>query len=212
MMCRHSEGHFMAVLNPTHLTGRIIYLGVNPSRSGSHVTHPVDHVEVSFEGFAGECHSGLTRRSCARIVGQYEKGTVIRNTRQVSILSREDLERTARTLGIPVLPPEWVGASMVLEGMPDFTLIPPSSRLICEGGVSLTVDMENAPCTVIASEIERHHPGVGKGYRAAARHRRGVTAWVEREGTIRIGEQVRLHVPPQRLYPPLAEEAASAGT
>jgi hypothetical protein len=195
----------VAVLNPTELTGRVLYLGLNPCRKGGHATQPVKRVDVTFEGFVGESHSGLTRRSCARMVGQYVKGTEIRNTRQVSILSREDLEGTARTLGIAVLPPEWVGASMVIEGVPDFTLVPPSSRLIFEGGVSLTIDMENAPCTIISAEIERHHPGVGKAYRAAATHRRGVTAWVEREGTISLGEAMRLHVPPQRLYPPLAQ-------
>jgi hypothetical protein len=196
----------MAVLASTDLTGRVIYLGVNPSRETGHVSGAVERVSARFAGFLGEAHSGLTRLSCARVVGQYEKGTEIRNTRQISILSREDLVVTAEALGIAVLPAEWVGASMVVEGIPDFTLIPPSSRLIFEGGVSLTVDMENAPCSIPAAEIERHHPGVGKRYRTAAKHHRGVTAWVEREGEIGIGETVRLHVPPQRLYPPLAGE------
>lgn len=200
----------MAVLNPTDLTGRVTYLGLNPSREGGHVTDPVDEVEAAFTGFVGEAHSGFTRRSCARVTAQYPKGTEIRNTRQVSILSVEDLALTARILGIPALPPEWVGASLVFEGLPDLSLLPPSSRLIFEGGVSLTVDMENAPCNVIAAEIERHHPGVGKHYRSAAAHRRGVTAWVEREGRIRVGETARLHVPPQRLYPPLVPGAAGA--
>ncbi|WP_424933664.1 MOSC domain-containing protein [Amaricoccus macauensis] len=194
----------MAVLNPTELTGQVIYLGINPSREGGHVTQAVDRVVLTFEGIEGEAHSGLTRRSCARVTRQYDKGTEIRNTRQISILSREDLAHTANSLGIPELKPEWVGASIVFEGLPDLTLLPPSSRLIFDGGVSLTVDMENAPCTIISREIERHHPGKGKDYRAAALHFRGVTAWVERPGEIGLGEVARLHVPPQRLYPPLA--------
>ena len=63
--------------------------------------------------------------------------------------------------------------------------------------------MENGPCQFSAREIERAHPGKGKGFIAAARHRRGVTAWVEREGAIALGETARLHVPPLRSYPPL---------
>ncbi len=63
--------------------------------------------------------------------------------------------------------------------------------------------MENGPCQFSAREIERAHPGKGRGFIAAARHRRGVTAWVEREGAIALGETARLHVPPQRSYPPL---------
>lgn len=194
----------MAVLNPTSLVGRVPYLGINPSRNDSHVTRAVERVDLTFEGIAGETHSGLTRRSCGRLTQQYEKGTEIRNSRQISILSREDLEHTARTMGVPEIEPEWVGASIVLEGLPDLTLIPPSSRLIFDGGASLLVDMENAPCTVVARELERHQPGKEKSYRAAAMHHRGVIACVERPGSIGLRERARLHVPPQRLYPPLA--------
>ena len=64
--------------------------------------------------------------------------------------------------------------------------------------------MENGPCQFPAREIEAEHPGRGAGYRRAARHRRGVTAWVEREGAIAVGDAARLFVPPIRLYPPLA--------
>ncbi len=92
----------------------------------------------------------------------------------------------------------------MLEGLPELTQLPPASRLIFEAGAALTVDMENGPCNFTGREIEREHPGYGAGFRAAARHRRGVTAWVEREGEIGLGELARLHVPPQRPYPPLA--------
>ncbi|MEM8570958.1 MAG: MOSC domain-containing protein [Pseudomonadota bacterium] len=201
----------MAILAPTAITGQVRYLGVNPSREGSHVTQSVAEVEVTFSGFAGESHSGLTRLSCGRVVGQYPKGTEIRNTRQVSILSQEDLDLIAAGLGIEELPASWVGASIILEGIPDFTLVPPSSRLTFEGGVSLVVDMENAPCSIIAKEIERHHKSVGKSFKSVATHHRGVTAWVEREGKLRVGETVRLHVPPQRLYPPLSAQTPTVG-
>ena len=197
----------MAILTPTELTGRVVFLGRVPDRAAGPASVPADELAFGFEGVAGESHAGLTPPSCSRVTGQYPKGTEIRNTRQVSILSTEELAETARLLGIPALPPEWVGASMVLEGIPDFTLVPPSSRLVFEGGASLTVDMENAPCQIPAREIETRHPGVGRGYKAAARNRRGVTAWVEREGVVRLGETVRLHVPPVRLYPPLAAGA-----
>ena len=33
-----------------------------------------------------------------------------------------------------------------------------------------------------------------------------ITAWVERPGTIRVGDRCRLHVPPQRLYPHLPQK------
>ena len=164
-------------------------------------SEPLDEVEAGWEGFAGECHDGLTRPSCSRVLKQYPtRETEIRNTRQISILSEEELTGIAPSLGIPRLAPEWVGANMVVAGLSDFTTIPPASRLIFEGGVTLTVDVENGPCRFPAEVIESHRPGRGLAFAKAARGRRGVVAWVERPGRIRLGEQARLHVPPQRLY------------
>ena len=39
-----------------------------------------------------------------------------------------------------------------------------------------------------------------KGFKTAAAGKRGVTAWVEREGTLRLGDEVRLHIPAQRAW------------
>lgn len=202
----------MAILVPTDIVGRVIFLGLVRDRAQSLRSEPAAAVEARFDGFAGDAHAGLTRPSCSRVLAQYpQRGTPIRNSRQASLLSAEELAATAAALGLEALPPEWVGANMALEGIPDFTRVPPASRLAFEGGAVLTVDMENAPCQFPAREIGAERPGRGKGYIAAARGRRGVTAWVEREGTIRLGEAVRLHVPPLRPYPPLEPGRADRG-
>lgn len=195
----------MAILAATAITGVVAFLGLVPDRAASLRSLPVERVTARFAGLDGDAHAGLTRPSCSRVRAQYpERGTEIRNTRQVSVLSVEELAETAAALRVPALPPEWVGANLTLAGIRALTMLPPASRLVFEGGAVLTVDMENAPCQFPAREIEVEHPGRGKGYKAAAQGRRGVTAWVEREGVIALGEAVRLHVPPQRAYPPLA--------
>ncbi|HVH01357.1 MAG TPA: sulfurase [Amaricoccus sp.] len=202
----------MAILSATGLGGRVAWLGLVRDRAASLRAAPVGRVEARLDGFEGESHSGPVRRSCSRVAALHPKGTTIRNSRQVTILSREEMAVTAAAMGLPVLAPEWVGANLVLEGLPDLTLVPPSSRLQFDSGATLVVDMENAPCQFPAREIDAEHPGLGAGYRRAARHRRGVTAWVEREGAIALGDLGRLFVPPVRLYPPLARvsEAAEA--
>jgi len=198
----------MAILVPTAITGTISALAIVRDRAASCASDPVAAVDLGFDGIVGESHSGLTRPSCSRVLAQYpERGTTIRNSRQISIVSEEELAAVAAALGIPALPPAWLGANIVLAGLPDLTLVPPASRLVSAGGAVLTVDMENAPCTIPAREIERRHPGAGAGFRAAARHRRGVTAWVECPGRLALGDVLRLHVPPQRAYPPLAGSA-----
>lgn len=195
----------MAILSATDIYGSVVWLGIVRDREGSPQSEEVDRVELRFEGIAGESHSGLTRPSCSRVTAQYpKKGTVIRNTRQVSVVSREELARAAEVMGVPELRPEWLGANVMIEGLPDLTLAPPSARLIGESGAALVVDMENAPCQIPAREIERAHPGFGKAFKSAAKNLRGITAWVEREGALALGEKLRLHVPPLRSYPPLA--------
>lgn len=195
----------MAIIEPTSITGTVAFLGLVRDRAASPRSEPVERVEATFAGLVGESHFGLTRPSCSRVTAQHPvKGTAIRNTRQVSVLSREELAETAQAMGLDALPPEWVGANLVLTGVPMLTLLPPSSRLVFANGAVLTVDVENAPCHIPAREVEGERPGVGRSYKAAARGRRGVTAWVEREGTIALGETMRLHAPPQRPYPPLA--------
>jgi hypothetical protein len=80
--------------------------------------------------------------------------------------------------------------------------LPGSARLIFSGGASIVVDTENAPCRYPAAVIERHHRGFGAKFIDAARHRRGVTGWVEKEGAIKVGDGIKVHLPPQRIYGP----------
>lgn len=192
----------MPALKPTDYTGRIAWIGRVADRASSLAAEPLAEVGVSYAGIAGEEHAGLTRPSCSRVVAQYPKGTEIRNVRQFSVLSVEELAAIAAKMGVERIDPAWVGASLVVEGIPDFTHLPPSSRLQGPDGVALVVDMENRPCHLPAKVIDAHLPGVGGRFKAAAQGRRGVTAWVEREGVLRLGEMLRLHVPDQRGWRP----------
>lgn len=193
------------MLTPTDLGGRVDWLGRVPDRAASLRSEPVERARLGFDGIAGDGHAGLTRPSCSRVTAQYVRGTPIRNARQLSVLSREEIATIAAAMDLDAIDPSWLGANLVLDGLPELTRLPPSSRLIFEGGAAIVVDMENGPCQFPAREIEREHPGKGAGFIAAARGRRGVTAWVEREGDISIGETARLHVPPLAPYRPLAE-------
>ena len=140
------------------------------------------------------------RASCVRVRHQYPQGTEIRNTRQISIVSTEELAVIAEDMGIAGLQPEWLGANLLVSGIPRFSQIPPSTRMIFSGGASLVVDLENSPCKYPGEIIDRHHPGFGKLFAKAAVGRRGVTAWVEREGRINTGDSIDLFIPPQRIY------------
>ena len=192
----------MPALLPTEHYGKVTWLGCCATGSGARLaSDPAPSLAVGFSGSGGEFHAGLTRSSCVRVKDQYPKGTEIRNTRQFSILSAEELALIAAEMGLDEFDPGWAGASMVISGIPDFTLIPPSSRLQFKDGTTLTVDMENRPCVLPGAEINKDHPGKGKLFKPAAQRRRGVTAWVEREGQISLGDTPRLHFPDQPPWP-----------
>ena len=190
----------MPVLKPTDFRGRIVWLGLVRDRDAALEAEAVERIAASLAGPEGDAHAGLVRPSCSRVTAQYPKGTTIRNTRQFSILSAEELAQIAARMGVDRLDPALVGATMVVEGIPDFSHVPPGSRLQAEGGATLVVDIENRPCTLPARPIEGRHPGFGARFKAAAQGRRGITAWVEREGTFTLGEGLRLHVPDQRVW------------
>ena len=199
----------MPVLMPTAIEGRVIGLYVNGNREATLESKSLERVTASYDGFEGEDHGGLTRPSCSRVKLQYKRGTEIRNTRQISVLSREELASVAADMDLDVIEPEWVGANLILEGIPTLTQLPPSSRLIFENGASLVVDMENGPCRFAAEQIESHRPGKGLRFAKVANGRRGVTAWVEKTGEIALGESVRLHIPPQRIYQAALKQQAA---
>jgi len=198
----------MPSLIKTGFSGKVTWLGRVPDRATSLRAIPLQEVQATFAGVAGESHAGLTRASCSRVVTQYPVGTEIRNVRQFSILSAEELARIADLVGVETFDPGWIGASMVIEGIPDFTNLPPSSRLQIEGVATLTVDMHNRPCNLPAPVIDQDAPGHGKAFKSAARNIRGVLAWVEREGPIRLGDRVMLHVPDQPIWQHLDQARA----
>lgn len=190
----------MPALKPTDFTATITWLGHVPDREASLASQPLDEMDLTFAGVATEIHGGLTRPSCSRVVSQHPKGTEIANVRQLTILSAEELAQVAEKMGVDAFNPAWAGISLVIEGIPDFSHVPPSSRLQAESGATLVIDMENRPCHLPAKVIDQDAPGAGGKFKNAALGRRGVTAWVERPGTLKVGDTLRLHIPDQPVW------------
>lgn len=190
----------MAILQKIAVEGRVEACLVNPDRNTGLEKARCDSLTIMFDGIAGDCHSSRIMASDSRTLKQYVRGTQISNSRQVSIVSVEELALIAADLGIAEVLPEWVGANLLVSGIPDFTLLPPSTRMMFSSGATLIVDLENQPCRYPADVIETYHPGHGRAFPTVATHRRGIVARVEREGMIRNGDTITLFIPPQRIY------------
>lgn len=190
----------MPLFSKAPFTGKVERLLVGADRAAGLEKSDTTAITLNFAGIAGDCHSGLTRKSDTRTLKLYRRDTDIRNFRQLSLLSMEELAVVADAMKIPEVKPEWVGANLVTSGIPDLTLLPPSTRLQFPSGATLVVDLENAPCRFVADIIAKHHPEAADRWIKAATHKRGVTAWVEREGEVRKEDAITVFLPPLQLY------------
>lgn len=155
----------------------------------------ISSVTATLEGFLGDRHHGYYKRAGVR-EKLYPKGTIIRNNRQISIVSVEELEEIAASMDIGELKAEWLGANVLLSGIPNLTQIPSLSRLIFENGVVICVYKENLPCVFPGNVIHEYYPQVRpESFPKHSIHLRGLVGWIERPGIIKVGEKVELKLP-----------------
>ena len=80
------------------LEGTLVWLGWSPG--ADFVTIAADRLDLTYEGIPGDLHSGLYRTSGAR-EPWYPRGTPMRNERQLSILSEDELAEVAHAMNVP---------------------------------------------------------------------------------------------------------------
>jgi hypothetical protein len=162
------------------------------------VSEPIEAVEVTLDGLVGDRHAGMTRLADGR-TPFYPRGIEIRNARQVSLVGEEELAELAAALGVPAVEAAWLGANLVLRGLPALSRLPPATRLFFPGDATLVVSDENHPCVYPGKALQARypeHPRLGARFVPAAQGRRGLVAWVERPGRIATGDAVRVALSP----------------
>ncbi|RUU59359.1 MOSC domain-containing protein [Mesorhizobium sp. M2C.T.Ca.TU.002.02.1.1] len=169
-------------------------------------TRAVAELQLGFDGIAGDFHGGTTRRSGGR-EPWYPRGTEMRNERQLSVVAADELAIVAQRMGLEEIKPEWIGANLVIEGVPQLSMLPAGSLLFFKGGVTLKVDGQNKPCRVAGQSIAEHVGAADLNATALlfpkeAKRLRGLVAWVEKPGVIRPGEEISIRVPEQWIYQP----------
>ncbi|MFD2058578.1 MOSC domain-containing protein [Mesorhizobium calcicola] len=167
-------------------------------------TRPVDALRLGFDGISGDFHAGATRRSGGR-EPWYPRGTEIRNERQLSIAAADELAVVAERMGLVAIKPEWIGANLLIEGVPHLSMLPAGTLLFFKDGVTIKVDAQNGPCRIAGRSIAEHAgmADVEAGallFPKAAKRLRGIVAWVEKAGMIKAGEEISVRVPEQWIY------------
>jgi MOSC domain-containing protein YiiM len=184
------------------LTGRVARLRL--AQPGGFITEAVASLAMTFEGIAGDHHAGLTRKAGGR-EPWHQRGLEMRNERQVSLVCPDECAAVAAAMGLAELKPEWMGANIVVSGIPRFSMLPPRTLLFFEGGATLKIDGQNAPCRQAGRAIAEgagaaDAEGVALAFKDAAKRSRGLVAWVEVPGVIQAGATVTARLPEQWIY------------
>jgi len=162
------------------------------------ISRPIAGGIFTHEGLIGDRHFGVTTLSNSRYP-EFDRGTIIRNRRQVSLVSCEELAAIAQELNLNEIIPEWLAANILVSGIPHFTQLPIGTRFFFEGGLVLFNDGENFPCKTPARTVQSQFAemeGLQDGFIKAAMHKRGLVGWVECPGQLLIGETFEIKLPP----------------
>ncbi|MBZ9982892.1 MULTISPECIES: MOSC domain-containing protein [unclassified Mesorhizobium] len=167
-------------------------------------TKAVEKLQLGFDGIAGDFHAGIARRSGGR-EPWYPRGTEMRNERQLSLVAADELALVAERMGLEEIKPEWIGANLLIEGVPHLSMLPSGSLLFFQGGVTIKIDAQNKPCRVAGQSIAEHvraadHDATALLFPKVAKRLRGLVGWVEKPGIVRSGEEISVRVPEQWIY------------
>ncbi len=144
-------------------------------------------------GLQGDRHG----RETVRVRSGPRRGTIIFNERQWSAVGEEEMAAIGQALGV-ILPPGSLGENFRFAGNPDLSHLPFGTRLCFPSGAVLMVSGQNFPCRkqadYLADLLGVEAPR--RGFIPAARDRRGIIGWVEREGPATVGDCVEVEFPP----------------
>ncbi|GGE41904.1 molybdenum cofactor sulfurase [Agaricicola taiwanensis] len=163
-------------------------------------------VSIDFEGMGGSRHYGYLRKAGPR-EPWYKRGSLMRSGRQITLVSREELAAVADAMQIERLEAAWIGANVVVEGLPDLSWLPAATRIVAPSGLVFVVEGQNAPCRIAGKAIARHVPverraEIDRSFAKAAAGQRGLVASVERPGDLRSGDALIVKVGKQWIYDP----------
>ncbi len=142
----------------TQVLGGLVHVLAARDR-GSFETSVVASLALELSGIAGDRHQGMTRLSGPR-EPWLPRGLTLRNDRQISAVSAEDMAELALGLDLGTVPPErmaaLLGANLLVSGLEAFSHILPGSHLAIggswagsgqfDGTAILNVEAYNMPC------------------------------------------------------------------
>lgn len=159
---------------------------------------PVNEIEFSFEGLPGDKHFGLTAFALTKHP-EYKGKIEVRNSRQISILSVEELSSISVEIGVPEIKAEWLFPNLLVSGIPYLSQLPPGTMFYFDGGLIIYNGGQNFPCKIVKDIIFEKYPhveGIDKKFIKAAWDKRGLLGWVEHPEKLNVGSSFKVVLPP----------------
>ena len=149
-------------------TGSVHWIGLRPERAAE--IHVVESVQADAQGLVGDFFQGPEKA-----------------TRQVTLIQQEHIEVMANVLGRDRIDPRLLRRNIVVSGINLKALKKCDFQI---GGAVLFGTGNCAPCSLMEKNLG---PG---GYNAMRGHG-GITAYVVSHGAIKIGDEVKVELPPK---------------
>lgn len=176
-----------------------IVKGIFIKPEGEKFSRPVDSVAFTYEGMTGDKYYGSVLLGRTHHPELSSGKVLLRNTRQVSIMSEDELEELATELGIAEVRAEWMSANLLISGIPKLSKLPVGTRFYFSGGLTLVNECQNFPCKTTARIVQEQYPnqsGIEAVFIKTAFDRRGLVTWVEYPGILRVGASCEIRLPP----------------
>ncbi len=171
-----------------------------------------EKIQLFDDGVKGDRHAGHHRlidvRDKALTGHGIPKGMVCAPTRQVSVVSREELDEIGRLLNLTEsIPPGIIGENLVVSGIPQFTQLPPGTYLCFKAPngtirtAVIAIWAENMPCSIAGDSLGEYflsQPDARKNFSHAAIGKRGIVGFIMCSGVIKKGDTITAHIPKQR--------------
>jgi hypothetical protein len=200
---RGASGNQKSIVPPRKVSGRVVQvLAATDTRPKAFQSSEQPCLTFDFEGIVGNRRRGWTRSADAR-VPYLKRGSEMRNTRHVTIVSREDLADIASRLDLAHCEPSTLGANIVVDGVPNLSFLPRGTRLLFEGGAILSVEDQNEPCILTGAALRAANPGrddLQLLFPKRAIGLRGLLATVEYPGILRPNSEFIARLPKQWIY------------
>jgi len=172
------------------LKGSVV--SVHIGKKGELGKEATDEISSTIEGIQGDRHFGYTRWSKS-------KECAVRNDRQWTALSVEEVDIIRQNMELRELAAETLGPNIVVQGIPEFSQLPRGTKLLFENGAIFVVEEFTDPCSRMGQHIADKYKIDANNqlikpnlFPKASNNERGLVGVIDRPGIIKPGDAVEV--------------------